>query len=135
MSQNMLVDRLKFAKRELTALKTAHTRGLGLLKIYKTEFDYSQTGKPDGYIYNAVVTVKFSRDFAAYPFAYVLGDINRNSGIFWPSFEAEVVSFKDSGYTLVVSGRAVYATSENLRKVTAVSTAPIISLTCNLSSL
>lgn len=31
---NLLTQRLKFAKRELTNLKTAHRRGLGLLKVY-----------------------------------------------------------------------------------------------------
>ena len=35
MTQNLLVQRFKDAKKELTALKTTHLRGIGNLKIYK----------------------------------------------------------------------------------------------------
>lgn len=108
MSQNMLVERLKFAKRELTALKTAHFRGMGLLKIYKATYYFSQAGIEEDYFYDAVVTIKFSRDFAPYPFTYALGDIVERTYIWWTSFGADSIDYKDDGYTMILKGAALY---------------------------
>lgn len=65
---DLLVQRLKAAKRELTALKTAHRRGLGLLKIYAedAEIEEQQTG-----LWNIIITITFATNSTPYPFAYI----------------------------------------------------------------
>lgn len=133
MSQNMLVERLKFAKRELTALKTAHTRGFGLLKIYKETLYFSDLGIEEGDIYSdATLTIKFSRDFPPNPFVYTLGDVNVVS-VFTgelASFIVSTSSTADNGYTTILKGTAIYYITQRLtfEKIEIFSTAPITSL-------
>lgn len=130
MTVDLLSQRLKAAKRELTNLKTAHTRGFGLLKVYKETIYFSQTELEEGYIYsNASVTIKFSKEFPPNPFVYVLGDISMEYGL-EPAFMAKTIEFSDGGYTVTIGGEIIYYISESLRleKITAFSTAPIISL-------
>lgn len=69
---DLLVQRLKAAKRELTALKTAHRRGLGLLKMYRREEIFVP---PDGQgTYDGVkIIISFSRDFAKSPLVSLSG--------------------------------------------------------------
>lgn len=62
---DLLVQRLKSAKRELTALKTTHKRGLGLLRIYK--FTVKLSPPSDG-IYYIELTIDFSDNFAPFPY-------------------------------------------------------------------
>lgn len=62
---DLLVQRLKAAKRELTALKTAHRRGLGSLKVY--EYPLEISGYNDkAYILN--VHIDFDENATSYPF-------------------------------------------------------------------
>lgn len=63
MSQNMLVDRLKAAKRELTALKTAHKRGINLLRVFNY-WDYNVPSVGG----DLVVNITFNAKYASYPF-------------------------------------------------------------------
>lgn len=130
MTVDLLSQRLKAAKRELTNLKTAHSRGFGLLKVYKETIYFSQTELEEGYIYsNASVTIKFSKEFPPNPFVYVLGDISMEYGR-EPAFVPKTIEFSDGGYTVVIGGEVIYYISERLRleKITAFSTAPIISI-------
>lgn len=62
---DLFVQRLKAAKRELTALKTAHRRGLGGLKVF--EYPLEITGYNDA-VYTLDVTVEFAQDSTSYPF-------------------------------------------------------------------
>ena len=64
MSQNLLVERLKAAKRELTALKTAHRRGLGLLKVYKKEYTIQTPGDNNAYW----LTIDLGFSISPFPF-------------------------------------------------------------------
>lgn len=62
---NLLSQRIKEAKRELTALKTSHRRGLGLLKIYTQTID---APPPSGSSIFWWLTVNVTFDLAEYPF-------------------------------------------------------------------
>lgn len=62
---DLLVQRLKSAKRELTALKTAHKRGLGGLEVFESPLGI--TGYNDA-VYILNVTVDFAADATSYPF-------------------------------------------------------------------
>lgn len=64
---DLLSQRLIAAKRELTALKTAHRRGLGLVKIYQKNIEIDTSGHEDG-VYYLTLQIKFDRNFAAFPF-------------------------------------------------------------------
>lgn len=67
---NTLSQRLKYAKRELTALKTAHPRGLGNLRVYRKSETLVTPGASG--IYNATITGTFSSLFSPYPFVQAL---------------------------------------------------------------
>ena len=89
---DLLVQRLKAAKRELTALKTAHRRGIGNLKIYNRyceELGSHTTGTLN-------ITIKFDSKYAAYPLFQVLplGDIS-SSGMVYTGVNA---NYANGGY-------------------------------------
>lgn len=94
MTVNLLTQRLKAAKRELTALKTAHKRGLGNMKVYQQQVNLSATGHELGFWY-VLVDVDFDQNYAAYPFAQSMGGANA-AGDWW-SVEPESVTYT-SGY-------------------------------------
>lgn len=71
MNQNLLVERLKFAKRELTALKTAHLRGLGNLRVYR-RLETLITPAVERGSYELFIEISFSSNYAPYPFVNVL---------------------------------------------------------------
>ena len=66
MTVDLLSVRLKEAKKELTNLKTAHKRGLGLLKLYKKTI--SLEPPEEGFSYYIDITVNFVQNSAPYPF-------------------------------------------------------------------
>mgnify|MGYP003306696821 CR=1 FL=1 len=78
MTVNLLSQRLKAAKRELTALKTAHMRGLGNMKVYQQKV----VVPPEGHtgIQDILVSVTTDSSYPPYPFVaiYPLGDRNNN---------------------------------------------------------
>lgn len=65
MTVDLFSVKLKEVKRELTALKTAHKRGLDGLKIF--EYPLQLTGYDDD-VYNLSVTLTFDSAFTSYPF-------------------------------------------------------------------
>lgn len=130
MTVDLLSSRLKAAKRELTALKTVHMRGFGLLKIYKSTLYFSQAGIQEGYIYrNGALVIKFSQEFPPNPFVYALGDLSMEFGRD-PSFDPKTFDFSDGGYTATLRGTLIYYIegATRLEKITVFSTAPITSL-------
>ena len=62
---DLLSKQLKDAKKELTALKTSHERSASLLNIYSTQ---ATLPWPPGGVDIVTITVRFSKEYAAYPF-------------------------------------------------------------------
>lgn len=71
---NTLSQRLKYAKKELTALKTAHPRGLGNLRVYRRIETIVSPADGGGRIreYEAKISGNFSSLFAPYPYTQVV---------------------------------------------------------------
>lgn len=94
---NNLSLRLKYAKRELTALKTAHLRGLGLVKVFSREvqLDLSPYVGELGYIR---VTVDFDSSFVAYPFVNIIPRaVSSGTRVFGDPLE---IYYTNAGYSL-----------------------------------
>jgi hypothetical protein len=72
---NTLSQRLKFAKQELTNLKTAHGRGIGNLKVYSVPVKLNYTGTSE--ILNLVVN--FVGSGVSYPFTQVFASMNSST--------------------------------------------------------
>lgn len=66
MTVDLLSVRLKEAKRELTNLKTAHTRGIGMLQLYTSEVKLDVQDKTA--IWDVGVTVNFKAGQSPFPF-------------------------------------------------------------------
>lgn len=75
MTVNLLSKRLKDAKRELTNLKTAHTRGLGNLRIFSQRIDLDPTGHELNFWY-IIIDIEFDHNYAEYPFAQATAGID-----------------------------------------------------------
>lgn len=114
MTENSLVDRLRFAKEELTALKTAHLHGLNTLKVFRS---YSEIETCD----NARLVIDFDKNFAAYP----LVDICGISGVIEAfSSVSMYYEFSSDGYTMYVTVDNVHADTE----FAVISTSPVVNL-------
>jgi len=66
MTVDLLSVRLKEAKKELTNLKTAHTRGLGMLQLYTSEIKLDVQDKTG--LWDVEVNVYFKAGQSPYPF-------------------------------------------------------------------
>lgn len=122
MTVDLLSLRIKEAKRELTALKTAHKRGLGNVKIYTYDFNIDPTGHDTG-IWELVVRVDFDSSFAAYPFVYIAPQIGQS---FSYSLEVATTDYRNDGYTAFV--RCIWGYENGMTKSTVVSTSPIVNV-------
>lgn len=98
---NNLSLRLKYAKRELTALKTAHPRGLGNLRVYRRSETIVSPAAAG--IYNATITGTFSSLFAPFPYVQAVPGPTPGGVI--------VLQFKDfeynsdgMGFTAILTG-------------------------------
>lgn len=125
MTQNLLVQRFKSAKRELTALKTIHPRGIGNLKIYKETITFTASGES---FKDAVITVNFSQNFAAYPFVYILGYGADLGGKYYTSMNTKTINYTNNGYTAVFEAKAIYYPAWVPNKFEVCSTSPAISI-------
>lgn len=125
MTQNLLVQRFKNAKSELTALKTTHPRGIGNLRIYKETITF--TGSVVWL--EGTVTINFSQNFAAYPFVYLVGYGVDLSGMYFISMDPESVNYTNNGYTAVFEGEALYDPESIPNKFDVYSTSPMTSIT------
>ena len=126
MTQNLLVQRFKSAKRELTALKTTHPRGIGNLKIYKETITFTASG---GSFKDAVITVTFSQNFAAYPFVCILGYGADLSGKYYISMDTKTINYTNNGYTAVFEAAAIYYPELVPNRFDVYSTSPMTSIT------
>lgn len=79
MTVDLLSVRLKEAKRELTALKTAHKRGLGGLKVFQDylEFDIAGSSIASGR-WMLDMTIEFDDKFPEYPFLTAMGQCSNS---------------------------------------------------------
>lgn len=119
---NLLTTRLKEAKEELTNLKTAYVRGLGLMDVYT----YSGTASPptrQDYLFKASIT--FDPEFAQNPLTYLsigIGDLQAP----WLGSALEIYNqtFSSDGFTLTVNGLISWA-AEDIATYTIYSTSPI----------
>lgn len=103
MTVDLLSQRLKQAKRELTALKTAHSRGLGNLRIFSEEFDGAPSVSPGQKL---TINISFSIAYAPYPFFQVL---SRNSAISYTDHPGILdIEYNSSGYGATVTVPSEY---------------------------
>lgn len=77
MTVDLLSVRLKEAKKELTNLKTAHTRGIGMLQLYTSEVNLDVQGKTG--IWDVAVTIYFKDGQSPYPFLEYIPIINNDT--------------------------------------------------------
>lgn len=125
---NLLATKIKEIKRELTALKTAHTRGLGNIKIYDYFVQVDPSGHQTG-AYYLNVTITFDRRFAAYPMAQFYPTMLDNGDY---SMELTGLDFADSGYTM--KAELVWIYEAGTASFTIESTSPVDTVTYTWSS-
>jgi len=77
MTVDLLSVRLKEAKRELTNLKTAHIRGIGMLQLYTAEVKLDVQNKTG--IWDVAVTIYFKEGQSPYPFLEYIPIINNDT--------------------------------------------------------
>jgi hypothetical protein len=125
---NLLTARLKSAKRELTNLKTAHGRGLGLLKIYTRSVNLSApTG--EGAFFWLSIDVTFS--VSPYPFAqkYIVTDTLDGNNF----YVNDEFNYSNNGWGAEFRTGVAKQTAPS--RVTVYSTSPITSISYSWSSL
>ena len=120
MTINPLTMRIKAAKKELLALKTAHTRGLGNVKIYSSDITIDPTGHTSSF-WDIAVSIDFDPSYVAYPFVNITPTISQNR-----EHTLEVVGqdYSNGGYSLNAQFIWRYKAGTNSIKVFA--TAPIV---------
>lgn len=120
---DLLVERLKVAKRELTALKTAHLRGLGLLKVFDETVGLDIEGRT-GLIWYVDIILQFSAGFAKFPFVQaIIGPGEVSSPI-------ENIVYDESGYSCTVTIAWINLV-DPVQEIVIRSMAPIISASQN----
>jgi len=125
---NLFVQRLKHAKRELTALKTACQRGLGTVKIYSETAAGLEVGHTSG-SWAVTITANLDQAFAAYPFMMVVPQVDSS---FAYSLEVTSMQYEDSGYTAKFKANWKYDANAG-GVVTIYSTSPIDSVSFSWS--
>lgn len=123
MTINLLSQRIKSAKRELTNLKTAHKRGLGNLKIFKNEIIIDTSGHTSG-IYFLTININFDQSFASFPLIKIYPTVTNN---FDYSAQLLEMDYINNGYTVRVEFLWLYNSSLPNQNMTVFSTAPISS--------
>lgn len=115
----VLVERLKRAKKELTALKTAHKRGVGLLKVYEEDV---APEPPDYTRWELTMTVNFGVDSTPFPFVYAVAKtLDESTYYFVAGFTQENIEYTNE-HTVKVAGEFW---SENPVPIRILSTAPV----------
>lgn len=122
---DLLSRRIKYAKKELTALKTAHRRGLGNVKIYKYVYDFSSTSINVG---TMSVTVNFNQTFSEYPFVFLVGYEPTQQLLYASSMDARQIVYFNNGYSVKFTGPAICYPTAIEPKVNIYSTAPVSSV-------
>lgn len=127
MTVDLLSVRLKEAKKELTNLKTAHMRGLGLLRVYKKIYQLDSLGIPDEYSSRVKLTVYFSTDFSPYPLFSIVPQVKGSTG-YTISLLSDSINYIANGYVVDIDGRINRWDSYGLTAFEIVSTSPIESV-------
>ena len=125
---NLLATKIRDIKRELTALKTAHTRGLGNVKIYQKIVQVDSSGHQTG-AYYLNVTITFDRKFAAYPMAQFYPTMLTNGDY---TMKIIGLDYADSGYTMRAELAWIY--EPGTASFTVGSTSPVDTVTYTWSS-
>lgn len=122
---NILSQRLKYAKRELTALKTAHPRGLGNLRVYRrNETLVPPTG--DRELYRITLHLTFEDQYAPYPFVQVVqGEQTPNV----TAFEFEDFEYDAGGLGVTVIATGLFGTGFPAMPYSVLSLAPVENIT------
>lgn len=118
----LLVERLKRAKEELTALKTAHKRGVGMMRVYEENIAPQAS---DGTMWKLTITIKFEENTAPFPFAYTVAKTLSDLDFFWAfGFTQEEMEYTDE-HTVKVAGTFWWEEAVPIRIL---STAPVKSV-------
>ena len=122
---NNLSQRLKYAKRELTALKTSHPRGLGNLRVYRrNETLTPPSGERE--LYKITIHLAFDQQYAPYPFLQVVqGERNPNVAI----FEFEDFEYGNDGLSATVIASGLFGAGKPSMQYTILSMAPVGNIT------
>lgn len=127
---NTLSQRIKFAKRELTNLKTAHRRGLGLLKVYYKPYTVPPPSTVSYAFIRLDMTITF--DGVAYPLIGFMGrsvdPTAQYSGSMFGS--TPELQFTNNGHAVKMSVVAV-ADVHGVYKLYIYATSPINSISYN----
>ncbi len=101
---DLLSKRIINAKKELTNLKTAHTRGLGNVMVYhRTE---TMTSPNTGYTgYLITIEISFDPNFGAYPFAEVIAGPEVDGTTLYRFLEFE---YRNSGRQVAVVAYGIF---------------------------
>ena len=119
---NLLSQKLRNTKKELTALKTAHQRGFGNVRIFSHRIDLDTSGHETN-IWYLNVTINFSQNFSSYPFVTFVPAMD-NSGR-TSIFETVGIDYGNGGFSL--SSRMLYIYESGLNSFWVYSTTPITS--------
>lgn len=123
----VLVERLKRAKKELTALKTAHKRGVGLLKVFEENI---APQAPDHTPWDLTITLTFGANTAPYPFVYAIAKSLSEEDYYWSfGFTQEEIEYANE-HTVNVAGEFW---SSNPVPTRILSTAPVESISYSWS--
>lgn len=111
---DLLSKRLKNAKAELTNLKTAHNRGLGLLRIYCAKHLYEDDDIWPPGMFVGTITVDFPSDSPPYPFAYF---VSPNPGNLMPydftsGIDVLSVRYENNGHRAIYECRIFYGSTD-----------------------
>lgn len=121
MTVDLMSVRLKEAKRELTALKTAHRRGLGTLKVYDYKGTIPDIG--DGF-WDVTAHVSFNDDAAPFPFTYIELGADDDGTDYTVQLEVEETSYDTDGKNMDIKMLWIYFPSLPPARFRIVSTAP-----------
>lgn len=125
---NLLTTKIKSIKRELTALKTSHARGLGNVKIYHRIVQVDPSGHETGASY-MTITVTFDRRFTAYPMAQIIPTMTYSGDY---SMEMTGLDYSDQGYTM--NAELVWIYESGTASFTIESTSPVNNVSYTWSS-
>lgn len=122
---NTLADRIKAINKELTALKTAHKRGLGNLRIYSKKVEIDPTGHEAPRFWGFEVTIDFDNKFASYPFAYMLPTMSDSGAT--SVTQQRAFTYTNNGFTIRFKA-IYYFSSVDSSSFTIISTSPVTSV-------
>ena len=117
---DLLAQRLKKTKRELTALKTAHRRGLGLLKVYPREVELDVSGRTG--IWTVTIGLSFDQKFAPFPLIESIQTVDN------PAMDQVALFYSNDGYAAYVTFDWI-STAPVPETVKFVTSAPVIGTT------